>query len=306
MLHQSAFEGNSPFLKGGLHTHTTRSDGWADPAVVIRHYHALGYNFLALTDHNIYNYKNFAPDMDMLILPGMERDHSLPTPGTHCFHTVCLGPEEGMGNQFKQDDCFPGHVPVQDQAAYQPILDGYHAMGNITLYCHPEWSSTPAREFEKLKGNFAMEIWNSGCALENELDDNAAYWDELLLKGIHISGAATDDSHDISHCGLGYVLVKAERNIPSILQALKTGAFYSSCGPEIYDFYIDDGHVVLECSPCLSAGFCHGLLSAKLTRSSKGDVTKAVMKLPEYCNYIRGVVKDSAGRRAWTNPIYIK
>ena len=306
MLRQPAFEGNSPFLKGGLHTHTTRSDGWAAPEVVIRHYHSLGYDFLALTDHNIYNYKNFAPDVDMLILPGIERDHVLPTPGTHCFHTVCLGPEEERGNKYKQDQRFEGRLPIEDQYAYQPVLDEYHAMGNMTMYCHPEWSSTPAREFEKLKGNFAMEIFNSGCALENESDDNAAYWDELLTQGIRIFGTATDDSHHIEHCGLGYVLVKAEANVSAILAALKNGSFYSSCGPEITDFYIEDGHAVLTCSPCASAGFHLGLTPTRLTCSTAGDVTRAVLKLPEYASYIRGVVRDSNGRRAWTNPIYIK
>ena len=28
-----------------------------------------------------------------------------------------------------------------------------------------------------------MEIWNTGCAQDNGMDTNAAYWDELLGQG---------------------------------------------------------------------------------------------------------------------------
>ena len=63
------------------------------------------------------------------------------------------------------------------------MLDDAHANGNMTIYCHPEWSGTPAREFEMLRGNFAMEIWNTGSVMEDDLDSNAPYWDELLAQG---------------------------------------------------------------------------------------------------------------------------
>ena len=80
---------------------------------------------------------------------------------------------------------------AKDQFEYQVHLDDIHAKKNLTIYCHPEWSSTPARYFEKMQGNFAMEIWNSGCAIEDDMDIDAAYWDELLGQGIRIFGVAT-------------------------------------------------------------------------------------------------------------------
>ena len=30
------------------------------------------------------------------------------------------------------------------------------------------------------------------------------------------------------------------------------------------------------------------------------------MKLPECATYVRGIVEDAEGRRAWTNPIYLE
>lgn len=305
MKRQAAFLTQGKKLKGALHVHTTRSDGAGDPAAVIRRHGELGYDFMALTDHNIYNYQNFAPEVPITILPGMERDHRLSAQGVHCFHTVVLGPEKDQGNGYDQDQRFEGGTLIDDQFAYQPVLDDFHAHGNLTMYCHPQWSATPAREFEHLHGNFAMEIWNSGCVLENDLDGDAAYWDELLMAGKRIWGTATDDGHPMHHHGHGWVRVAADNNVTSILQALKEGAFYASCGPEIYDFYIDGGQAVLECSPCAYIGFRYGRLPTRLVQDPAGNATRATFEVPPTCTYLRAVVKDSQGRKAWTNPIFL-
>ena len=65
MKRQQAFlKTGNKMLKGGLHCHTTISDGDGDPAQVIRLHKDNGYDFLALTDHRIYNFKNYAEDVD--------------------------------------------------------------------------------------------------------------------------------------------------------------------------------------------------------------------------------------------------
>ena len=81
------------------------------------------------------------------------------------------------------------------------------------------------------------------------MDTDAAYWDEILGQGKVIYGVATDDGHDMIHHCKGWVMVRAENNINAILNALGQGAFYSSCGPMIYDFYVEDGKAIVECSP---------------------------------------------------------
>ena len=42
--------------KANLHTHTTKSDGGLAPQMAVDHYHQLGYNILAITDHNEVTY----------------------------------------------------------------------------------------------------------------------------------------------------------------------------------------------------------------------------------------------------------
>ena len=310
MKQQQAFTGNGKMLKGGLHCHTTRSDGRCTPEEVTRYYYQNGYDFLAITDHRNYNLKNYAPDVPITIIPGMEFDSHIEWKnGFRCFHTVCLGPVTGNG--FGQDEQMESGN-AHNQEEYQPYLDEIHAKGNLTIYCHPEWSSTPARYFENQKGNIAMEIWNSGCAINCDMDTDAAYWDEILGQGKLLYGVATDDGHWMEeHCH-GWVMVRAENNVNAILEALKAGEFYSSCGPEIYNFYVEDGKAVVECSPVAKIRFHSDKNPTRIVRSADGTMMRAEIELGdtwwassgEY-KYVRATVIDKNGKYAWTNPIFL-
>ena len=300
MKQQQAFAGSEKMLKGGLHCHTTRSDGRGTPEEVIRLHHENGYDFLALTDHRYYNYTNFAPEIPITIIPGMEYDNTFERgKGFRCFHTVCIGPAKEDGNGYDQDQRFDSGK-AKDQFEYQPYLDEIHANGNMTIYCHPEWSSTPARYFEKLEGNFAMEIWNSGCVQEDDMDTDAAYWDEILGQGKLIYGVATDDGHAMKNHCCGWVMVRAENNINAILAALKNGEFYSSCGPEIYNFYVDNGVAVVECSEVSKIRFHSDMHPTRIIRSEDGKLTRAEFNIGDSYKYIRATVIDKDGKYAWT------
>lgn len=307
MKRQAAFEkkGNR-MLKGALHCHTTRSDGEGTPEEVIAKHADHGYDFMALTDHRVYNTKNFS-DRPMTILSGMEMDCNFPESyagGIHCHHIVCIGPEEGNG--YVQDQRFES-LRIEKPEDTQPLLDEIHANGNMTIYCHPEWSSTPASEFRMLRGNFAMEIWNSGCAIEDGLDTNAAYWDELLAEGQRIWGVATDDGHAMDQHCLGWVRVNSENRVPAILEALKDGAFYASCGPEIEDFYVENGVAHVRCSDVAEITLRQLRAVYVVARAKEGQtLNEASFKIRKGgAGYVRAVVKDAQGRRAWSNPIFL-
>ena len=309
MKQQQAFLGKEKMLKGGLHCHTTRSDGKGTPEDVIRYHYQNGYDFLAITDHRIYNYKNFASDIPITIIPGMEFDNTFEQGnGFRCFHTVCIGPAKEDGNGYEQDERLESGN-ARNQEEYQSYLDEMHAKGNMTIYCHPEWSSTPARYFENQQGNFAMEIWNSSSAISGDTDTDAAYWDEILGQGKVIYGVAADDGHPMSdHCN-GWVMVRAENNVNAILDALKNGAFYSSCGPEIYNFYVQDGKAIVECSPAAKVRFHSDMHPTRMVKSADGTMTYAEMDLNNYWGgkykYIRATVIDKNGKYAWANPIFL-
>ena len=309
MKRQQAFTKEGRFLKGGLHCHTTRSDGELSPAETLRYAAAQGYDFMALTDHQIYNFTNFAPDTGIVVIPGMEYANDLEKGrGYRCFHNVCIGPEKEKGNGFEQDEKFPwGYEP--DAESFQPMLDEIHAKKNLTILCHPQWSNTSARYFEGQKGNFAMEVYNSGCDILLDCDNDAAYWDELLGKGIRWYGVATDDAHSVAELCKGWVMVKAEKNVDSILEALENGEFYASCGPEIYDFYVEGGKAILDCSPVKMVRLHADKHPNLAVKDENGKITHAEFDIENHWagkyDYVRISLTDAAGKKAWTNPIFL-
>jgi len=306
-IQQAAFAKGVPFLKGALHCHTTRSDGKGTPEEVIRLHYEQGYRFMALTDHNLINHINHA-DVPMTMLSGIERDFWLPGrqfDKPHCVHVVGLGVPNDPAAPGQ--DVYPGHAGNGDCGAEaQPMIDDMHHWGMKTIYAHPEWSGTTYQDFKMLTGNFAMEIWNTGCAMENALDMNAPYWDEALDAGQRIWGVATDDGHPMDQHCKGWVMVSANNDAASILDALEQGEFYASCGPEIKDFYVEDGVVHVECSPVKEIQFVSLRHPLPCRRNPEGEMTGAECKLPEGLKYIRVSVVDAEGRRAWTNPIILR
>lgn len=309
MKRQQAFiDKEKSFQKGGLHCHTTRSDGVGSPEEVMKFAHEHGFDFLALTDHQIYNHTNYAPETGILLVPGTEHSNILVySHGFRCFHTVCVGPSPEDGNGFANDEKLPG-TNFQSSEEYQPWLDEAHGKKNLTILCHPQWSNTSAKYFENQKGNFAMEIWNSGCALAEDCDADAAYWDELLGQGKIIYGVATDDAHVFDHLCKGWVMVKAEKDLNAILAALENGEFYSSCGPEIYDFYVDGDKVVLECSPVSRARLHSDMHPNQVRVDENGNITRAEFTLNHWAgpyDYVRASIVDKDGKQAWTNPIFL-
>ncbi|MBO7385097.1 MAG: hypothetical protein J6U63_02000 [Clostridia bacterium] len=305
LIRQQAFSGvQNRFLKGGLHCHTTRSDGKLTPEETIRLHAENGYDFLALTDHRFYNYENYAPDTGVLIVPGMEIDANLTTRAGMCFHTVAIGPQADKNGYAQDERVSSARISCQEE--FQPMVDEVRARNNLAFYCHPDWSRTPARSFEKLEGYFAMEIWNSGCVLEDDMDkDNGLVWDELLVQDKRINCVAVDDGHKKEHHCKGWVMVNAEKDLDAILGALAEGRYYSSCGPEIYDFYVEDGTAYCRCSPCAKIIFKYGLRPTPIRFSPDGGlITEASLGVKGY-SYVRLVVEDEKGRRAWANPIYL-
>ncbi|MFA6730400.1 MAG: CehA/McbA family metallohydrolase [Eubacteriales bacterium] len=304
MKKQPAFEGNGKMLKGGLHCHTTLSDGRGTPEEVTRLHAGMGYDFLALTDHRLYNRTNYAPETGILIIPGMEFDATFDNDiGFRCFHTVCLG-ENDETNGFSAGERFESGK-VKNQFDFQKYLDWIHSKNNITFYCHPEWSSTQTRHFDKLVGLFAIEIWNTGCALGHDMDFNAPCWDEMLGLGHKIFGVATDDGHAMSNHCKGWVMVNAEKNDKSILSALREGRFYSSCGPVIKDFYVDGTTAHIETEPCKTILFHSDRHPNKKVTAKPGELlTRAEIETKNNFTYIRASIIDESGNRAWTNPIF--
>ncbi len=177
-----------PLLKGNLHAHTTFSDGRRPIREVIARYRDLGYDFLAITDHDDLIHDDYwfeipAGDERMLILPGIELN-------------------------------------------YRPLSQhvGRVTGDRETLYVlnHPaRYELTVPETLRRVR-----LITQAGFPIHAvEVTDTGVYQPEYDVEEITLPKVATDDSHRDLHFGRAWVEVDAPRSTDAIIRAIKAGDF---------------------------------------------------------------------------------
>ncbi len=162
-----------------------------------------------------------------------------------------------------------------------------------------------------------MEIYNHGCAVENDRGEGWYLMDQLLNEGNRLTAIATDDAHfqtgERDAFG-GWVHVKSDSLDPDeLLTALKAGHFYSSQGPRIEELSIDGDELNIVTSPVdivtvmggTSRSAVHNGKAFTHASLDLGKLRKGWL-LRRTSPWIRVVVIDHAGKRAWTNPIWLE
>jgi hypothetical protein len=308
MTHQDpAFTAKGRFWRGNLHTHSTRSDGVLSPEEVCRRYKAEGYDFMALTDHFVgaYGYPivDTMPmrDAGFTTILGAEL-HSGAMANGELWHILAVG----LPADFAPSNS-PSFVPVAGQETGAEIAARAVAAGAFVAIAHPQWSGLTLADARTITAAHAVEIYNHGCAMGCDRPDGFAIADLLLTEGRKLTLIATDDAHfsEPDHFG-GWVMVKAEANEPeALLAALKSGHFYSSQGPELRDVRIEGGKLIVECSAVSSIVALGWGTGAKAVHGH--SMTRGEVSLDRLNNspWIRAAVIDAAGKRAWSNPIWL-
>ena len=302
------FQVGGKFWRGNLHTHSNRSDGLLDPSEVCRRYQAEGYDFLALTDHfvGLFDYPitdtlPYRNDVFTTIL-GAEL-HSGAMQNGELWHILAVG----LPSDFALSNS-PHFLPIEDQETAQEIAKRARDAGAFVAIAHPQWSGMTLADARTIGSAHAVEIYNHRSAVACERPDGTAILDLLLTEGRQLTAIATDDAHftEPDHFG-GWVMVKAKENSPdALLQALKNGHFYSSEGPELHHIELDKNQISISSSAVSTV-----IIQAKgsATVALRGaSMTQAKIKLGRVSQseWIRVTVKDAAGRRAWSNPIWRK
>ncbi len=295
------------FYRGNLHTHSTLSDGDLEPEETCRRYRAEGYDFLALTEHFIGQYgfpiAKTQPHRtrDFTTILGAEL-HSGAQDNGELWHILAVGlPADFEPPQVEGFFADPAQETGPALAARARQAGAYVAVA------HPHWSGLTLDDARSIRAAHAVEAYNHGCAMGCDRADGFHTLDLLLAEGKRLDLIATDDAHftEPDHFG-GWVMVKATENDPdALVEALKTGAFYSSQGPELRGITVTDTHVVVESSAVVSvivqghgnkATAVHGL------SMNRGEVPLTKFAASPW---IRVTVIDKAGRRAWSNPIWL-
>ena len=303
----SAFTATGRFWRGNLHTHSTRSDGVLSPEEVCRRYRAEGYDFLALTDHFVGHFdypivdtREYRTNSFTTIL-GAEL-HSGAMANGELWHILAVGLPEAFAPSNT-----PGFTPIAEQETGPQIAARAVAAGAFVAIAHPQWSGLTVEDARSIGEAHAVEIYNHGCATGCDRPDGFAIADQLLTEGRRLTLVATDDAHfsEPDHFG-GWVMVKADANEPeALLAALKRGDFYSTQGPELRDVRVEGDQVVVECSAVssiIAIGWGTGAKAVHGHSLTRGEVPLARLNNSPW---LRVAVIDAAGKRAWSNPIWV-
>jgi hypothetical protein len=290
-LHSPYLTGDSTWLKGNLHTHTTLSDGRRTPPEVIADYQRRGYDYLAITDHDTYApVDEYQPLTQMILLPGVEVTANGP-------HILQLGIRSAC-------------EPLADR---QGVLDAINARGGLAILNHPNWQSHynhfSQEMMQSLRGAAGIEVYNGvierleGSALASDR------WDRLLSSNRWLWGFANDDSHWTTDVGLAWNVVQAQSREPgAILDALHRGCFYASTGVVIDSVDLNGLQLGVRTQNAQRIRF---ISNWGVIRETVND-NQAVWCVPDdpdlarQITYVRVECYGAGGRMAWTQPIRIE
>jgi hypothetical protein len=255
------------FLKGNMHTHSFWSDGNTYPEEVARWYRDHGYQFLAITDHNLLQkgirYRVSGKDSVRL-----KELSELRTEFDKKDEFMLLQAEEITDGAEKK----PVHLngfnlgtvvnPVRAATVKETLdTDVINIREALAGTPNPEWISVnhpnfgwglTASDLAECGARF-FEVFNGHPSVRNYGDSahpgTETMWDEANKWRVDrnedmLLGTATDDAHQYdkysvgnANPGRGWVMVRAEALTPEALyQSMMKGDFYATTGVELIDF----------------------------------------------------------------------
>jgi len=291
----------SSWYKGNTHCHSDtdgeRMPGHGDgpPEVTLAWYAEHDYDFMALTDHNIWHEDLDAPE-GLLYIPSEEVTHML-------YHMNALGGTGYIRPAFGRDRI----------TAFQHGIDETLAQGGVPVINHP---ATPLafitqKDLGKLKGCHHFEVRNMQPGNYTKLIE--PMWDALLTDGYVWYGMATDDAHMFASDpppignppGGGFIMVDApELTQDAVIEAIRVGRFYSSTGVLLKSYEVTKESIEIQLDhpePC-EIEFIGAF--GETLQSDNGDRAKYQTFGDEL--YVRIRVTDPGGKEAFTQPVFYR
>ena len=322
---------HATYCKANLHTHSTISDGKLSPQEVKQAYKALGYQILAITDHNIIVDHSDMSEPDFLMLTGTEINfnHKNYRPRfdgqVYHFNLIAKKPDN-LWFPGVPETRFPNSRVHVDKMRYEGMSTFYSAenanamiakaneMGFLVMYNHPTWSCQSYPDYAPLKGLWAVEQRNSECYVIGNREDNARVIRDLRNLGNRVYPTGTDDMHTRVSLGQAWIMVGAPAlNYDAVITALENGDFYMSCGPEIHSLQIDGNILKVTCSDARRIALeSHGRFACSAfaedgnwLRKAEFDITRFLDKADDENMYLHLTVTAPDGTYAATRAYYL-
>ena len=209
------------WLRGNHHGHSTVSDGTETPEALVAAYEAAGYDYLALSEHDILlDPQPLAAHTRMCLVPAVETTSNQGQTLLHLGATAAL--------------------PAGELAPAE-IMARVHERGGLFVFDHPNWAPRPGYATDELlatmEGLKGMEVY---CGVIERLQGQALAtnrWDRLLSLGWRVFGHGTDDQHEPGDRFVAWNCVQFPDDAPvtpaAIVRALAEGRFYASTGVTI-------------------------------------------------------------------------
>lgn len=300
---------NGDWYKGNTHTHTTNSDGDSPPEVVARWYKEHGYDFLVLSDHNVFTDPATLAslvDSTFLLIPGEEVTSRFENRPVHV-------------NGLNLPHVVEPRTAATLVATIQANVDAVREAEGVPHVNHPnfEWAFG-ATELALVENDRLLEIWNGHPTVHNVggggVPGMEEVWDALLTGGKRIYGIAVDDAHhfqgefsrDRANPGRGWVVVRAPGlDALALMTSLEAGRFYASAGPVLDDIVVTPSSLEIHIAD-------RGTFKHTTTFIGSGGQVlgttpdnPAIFRLTEDVGYVRARVTDSMGYSAWTQPVFV-
>jgi hypothetical protein len=252
----------------------------------------------------------------------VERCEPPPEPGMQCLLHV-----NGLfvGTDTSAIASVPTPSGVDRLELYGHAIAVTRALGGVAMLDHPNFHYAADADLVAAlagRGLTLFELANEAVDSNNEGDDahpsTEALWDAALSTGARLWGVATDDAHhyydarqvrergELAHVGdRGWVMVRAEREPAAIRAALERGDFYASNGVMLDDVTFDGTTLRVTVDEAAEgvhrfAFIGEGGVELHRQRGREGEFA-----VPQgYAGYLRAVVEDRRGRKAWVQPVW--
>lgn len=271
------------WYKGNLHVASVRGLGADLPKTLGAWYAAHGYAFLGISDMNTYTWPE---EYGSRVLPGVPTVNA-----TYPFADVlAIGVDHWL--------------PAQ---TLQGAIDWIAADGGLPVLAAPLSPAKPQSLLTVmgLHGLFGLEVYDARLALGGSgAADATELWDRLLSAGNRVFAVAGDDATGVNDPAIGGAwtsVLAPVHDRPSLLSAIRRGAFVASSGAEFTNLSVSGPTITAEAAPGSSLRFIGR--GGRLLRAVSGNAGSYHVTGSE--GYVRVEAIGDDGGRAWSQPFFI-